>query len=123
MVYCVFRMCSTYVQKRFLCRVQLNLETRKPATTGSYIKFKLSLIQMCSLVMQIFCILCIFNMVGVLRMCSAYMQQRFLCRPRLKSAKLQASHNWLIPEIQACTHSNSFMGHVDIVYSTYIQHS
>src|SRR5882724_2764517 len=58
----------------------------------------------------------------VYRMYSAYMQQRFLCRVQLKSRKAQASRIWLIPEIQARTHSNMFIGHVDTMYSIYIQH-
>src|SRR5258705_132922 len=72
--------------------------------------------------MQIRCILCIFNKVSLLRMCSAYMQQRLLLRARLKSTKLQASRIWLIPEIQALTHSDMFSGHADMMYSMYIQH-
>src|SRR5882724_5909118 len=58
----------------------------------------------------------------VFRMCSAYVQKRFLCRVQFKSRKAQASHNWLIHKIQAFTHSNMFIGHADILYSMYIQH-
>src|SRR5882724_2533232 len=58
----------------------------------------------------------------VFRMCSAYVQKRFLCRVQFKSRKAQASHNWLIHQIQAFTHSNVCIGHADTMYSMYIQH-
>src|SRR5258708_17861290 len=114
MVYYVFCMFFSLMIRRPPRSTLFPYTTLFRSATGSYLKFKLSLIQICSLVMQIFCILCIFNIVCVLRMCSAYMQQRFLCRARLKSTKFQTSHTWLIPEIQACTHSNPFIDHVDI---------
>jgi len=61
------------------------------------------------------CCVCIMHLV--------YMQQLLLCRAPWNSRKLQDSHIWLIPNITAVIYSNLFLGHWDMVYFVYIQHS
>ena len=119
MIYCMYMMYFVYMQQRFLCRAQLNSKKNctPPVTYSSLIPPIKVFIHSNVLIgcWDMICCVCIMHLV--------YMQQLLLCRAPWNSRKLQDSHIWLIPNITAVIYSNLFLGHWDMVYVVYIQHS
>ena len=114
-VSCIWCICSS------CCCVELHeiQENCKTATSGSYLTLQLLFIQICSLDIWIWCILCIFNTVP-------HAEYNFIRKNRKRvkfgSAEYDTVHIQFIPTIQAFTNSNPFSCHWDMIYCMYMMY-